>query len=144
METREAEFDFESFFRDRYQRIARAVARVVGDPARAEDLAVEAFWKLWRTPQAHGENAGGWVYRTALRLALNDLRRDRRRNHRRRQRWKRLFFYRNQRFIALRLSALVAEPRVRRKLGPACANVRHVSSVARYSSLLRCQPSLCL
>src|SRR5262249_44425776 len=37
-------------------------------------IAGEAFWKLWQTPQAHGENAAGWLYRTALRLALNDLR----------------------------------------------------------------------
>jgi RNA polymerase sigma-70 factor (ECF subfamily) len=67
-------FDFEVFFHDHYGRIARVVARVVGDHARAEDLASEAFWKLWRTPRAQGENAGGWLYRTAVRLALNDLR----------------------------------------------------------------------
>ena len=73
-------FEFETFFHLHYDRIARAVARVVGDPARAEDLAVEAFWKLWRTPRAHGEKAGGWLYRTAIRMALNDLRRNARRN----------------------------------------------------------------
>ena len=77
--------DFEAFFRSHYERIARAVARVVGDPARAEDLTVEAFWKLWRNPQAQGEKAGGWVYRTALRLALNELRSYARRNHYERQ-----------------------------------------------------------
>lgn len=65
---------FETFFRSHYDRIARAVSRLVGDPARAEDLAVEAFWKLWRNPQAQDEKAGGWVYRTALRLGLNELR----------------------------------------------------------------------
>jgi len=75
------ESGFEAFFRSNFERIARAVARVVGDPARAEDLAVEAFWKLWRNPQAQGERSGGWVYRTALRLGLNELRRDARRNH---------------------------------------------------------------
>ena len=69
-----APFDFEEFFRDHYPRIARAVARIVGDTGRAEEIAGEAFWKLWRTPQAHGENAGGWLYRTAVRLGLNDLR----------------------------------------------------------------------
>ena len=69
-----APFHFEKCFHANYVRIARAVARVVGDHARAEEIAGEAFWKLWRTPQAHGENAGGWLYRTALRLALNDLR----------------------------------------------------------------------
>ena len=78
-------FDFEAFFLAHYDRIARAVARIVGDPARAEDLAAEAFWKLWQSPRAHGEKAGGWIYRTALRMALNDLRRDARRSHYERQ-----------------------------------------------------------
>jgi RNA polymerase sigma-70 factor (ECF subfamily) len=76
----EQAFDFDAFFYAHYERIARAVARVVGDPARAEDLAAEAFWKLWRTPRAQGENAGGWLYRTAIRMALNELRSDARRN----------------------------------------------------------------
>jgi len=75
METREASFDFEAFFQAHYQRISRAIGRVVGDHARAEELAVEAFWKLWRNPTAQGAKAGGWVYRTAVRLALNELRR---------------------------------------------------------------------
>jgi RNA polymerase sigma-70 factor (ECF subfamily) len=74
-------FDFEAFFHAHYQRIARVIARVVGDPTRAEDLAAEAFWKLWRTPKAHGENAGGWIYRTSVRIGLNDLRSGRRREH---------------------------------------------------------------
>ena len=80
METQDASFDFDQFFRAHYARIARAIARVVGDHARAEDLAVEAFWKLWRNPEAHGEKAGGWVYRAALRLALNELRGSKRRS----------------------------------------------------------------
>lgn len=80
MKTSEASFDFEAFFHAHYPRIARAVARVVGDPARAEELAVEAFWKLWRTPRAQGDRAGGWLYRTALRLGLNELRSRQRRN----------------------------------------------------------------
>jgi RNA polymerase sigma-70 factor (ECF subfamily) len=75
MATREASFDFEAFFHAHYQRIARAIARVIGDHARAEELAVEAFWKLWRSPRVQGENSGGWIYRTALRMALNELRR---------------------------------------------------------------------
>jgi len=73
-------FDFEAFFHAHYERIARVIARVVGDRSRAEDLAAEAFWKLWRTPQAHGESAGGWLYRTAVRMGLNDLRSGRRRS----------------------------------------------------------------
>src|SRR5581483_4648205 len=81
MQTGETSFDFDEFFHQHYARIARTVARVVGDPMRAEDLAVEAFWKLWRHREAHGEKAGGWVYRTAIRLALNDLRGAKRRSH---------------------------------------------------------------
>ena len=80
MQAQEATFDFDEFFRAHYARIARTVARVVGDHARAEELAVEAFWKLWRSSEAHGEKAGGWVYRTAIRMALNDLRHNKRRN----------------------------------------------------------------
>ncbi len=74
------DFDFEAFFHERYERITRVVARVVRDPARAEEIAVEAFWKLWRSPNAYGDQASGWVYRTAVRLALDDLRRDARRS----------------------------------------------------------------
>jgi RNA polymerase sigma-70 factor (ECF subfamily) len=72
-------FDFEAFFRAHYERIARVIARVVGDRSIAEDLAAEALWKLWRTPRAQGENAGGWLYRTAVRMGLNELRSGRRR-----------------------------------------------------------------
>ena len=78
-ETRAGAFDFEAFFHAHYERIARVVARVVGDHGRAEDLASDAFWKLWRTPRAQGTGAGGWLYRTAVHLALNELRSGRRR-----------------------------------------------------------------
>ena len=74
-----ARFDFEAVFRTDYDRIARAIGRVIQDPARAEDLAVEAFWRLWRTPGAHGASAGAWLHRTAIRLALDELRRHARR-----------------------------------------------------------------
>jgi RNA polymerase sigma-70 factor (ECF subfamily) len=83
--TSDRKSEFEGFFRSHYERIARAVTRLIGDPASAEDLAIEAFWKLWCTPQAQGEKAGGWVYRTALRLGLTELRRNARRHHYERQ-----------------------------------------------------------
>ena len=70
----EDSFDFESFFHAHYERIARVIARLIGDPARAEELAVEALWKLWQNPRAHGDSAGGWLYRTAVRMGLNELR----------------------------------------------------------------------
>ena len=76
---RPAPFDFEAVFRSDYPRIVRLVARVIRDQGRAEDLAVDAFWRLWRTPAAQGDLAGGWLYRTAVRLALDELRRRARR-----------------------------------------------------------------
>jgi len=75
MGTAETPFDFEAFFYVQYGRTARAIARVIRDPARAEELAVEVFWKLWRRPRAHGHQAAGWLYRVAVRTALNELRR---------------------------------------------------------------------
>jgi RNA polymerase sigma-70 factor (ECF subfamily) len=74
-----AAFDFDSAFHTHYGRISRVIVRVLGDRSRAEDLAVEAFWRLWRSPSAHNEAHGGWVYRTAVRLALDELRRRARR-----------------------------------------------------------------
>src|ERR1041384_6541312 len=63
--------DFEAVFRAQYERIARVIAGVIRDHARAEELAVEVFLKWDRHPAAHGEKAEGWLYRTALRTALN-------------------------------------------------------------------------
>jgi RNA polymerase sigma-70 factor (ECF subfamily) len=66
---------FETLFHVHYTRIARIIVRVVGDKACAEEIAMDVFWKLWRTPKAQGENAGGWLYRAAIRLAIGELRR---------------------------------------------------------------------
>jgi RNA polymerase sigma-70 factor (ECF subfamily) len=71
----ESSVDFETIFHTHYNRIVYAIARIVGEPARAEELAVEAFWKFWQSPEAHNEKAGGWLYRTAINLGLYELRR---------------------------------------------------------------------
>jgi RNA polymerase sigma-70 factor, ECF subfamily len=75
----DAAFDLEAVFRDQYERIARVIARVVRDPARAEELAVEVFLKLSRNRRAQGERAVGWLYRSAVRMGLDELRRRTRR-----------------------------------------------------------------
>lgn len=75
----ETPFDFEATFRVQYPRIARLIARVVRNPARSEELAVEVFLKLWRSPRAQGDKADGWLYRVAVRKALDELRRQSRR-----------------------------------------------------------------
>ena len=75
----DAPFDFDGLFRAQYGRVTSVVSRVVRDPGRAEELAVDAFLKLWRTPGAHGPGASAWVLRTALRLGIDELRRATRR-----------------------------------------------------------------
>ena len=77
----ELPFDIETIYLAQFGRIARLIARVVQDPARAEDLAVDVFLKLWRTPKAQGKNTEGWLYRVAIRKGLDELRRRKRRNH---------------------------------------------------------------
>ena len=71
----ESAADFETLFHLHYGRIAYAIGRIVGDPARAEELAMETFWKFWQSPEAHNEKAGGWLYRVAINLGLYELRR---------------------------------------------------------------------
>jgi sigma-70-like protein len=47
-----------AIFHVHYERIARVIARVAGDPARAEELAIEIFWKLWRQAAEWRPDAG--------------------------------------------------------------------------------------
>ncbi len=75
----EAHFDLETIFRAQYERIARVIAGIIRDPARAEELAVEVFLKWSRNPQAQGDKAAGWLYRAAVRAGLDELRRESRR-----------------------------------------------------------------
>jgi RNA polymerase sigma-70 factor (ECF subfamily) len=77
----ETHLDIEALFRGHYGRVACIIARVVGDRARSEDLAVEVFLKLWRNRKAQSENVEGWLYRVAVRTGLDELRRQRRRGH---------------------------------------------------------------
>jgi RNA polymerase sigma-70 factor (ECF subfamily) len=55
--------------------------RLLGNRAEAEDLTVEAFWRLWERAPQNRENVGGWLYRVAMRLGYNALRAARRREH---------------------------------------------------------------
>jgi RNA polymerase sigma-70 factor (ECF subfamily) len=70
----------DAIFRAQYERITRVIGRVIHDQARAEELAVEVFLKWWRNPKAHGDHAEGWLYRTSVREALDELRRQTRRS----------------------------------------------------------------
>jgi RNA polymerase sigma-70 factor (ECF subfamily) len=50
--------------------------RLVGDPAEAEDLALETFYRLYqRYPPGESEfNLGGWLHRVATNLGLHSIR----------------------------------------------------------------------
>ena len=71
--------EFDDAFHAHYRFIASAIALIVHDAARAEDLTVEVFWKLWRKPEVTASNVRGWLYRTAIRVAFDELRRRTRR-----------------------------------------------------------------
>ena len=76
-------FEFERVFMEHWASVYRVLHRLVGDPAEAEDLALEAFLRLYRQTkkQTDGINAGGWLYRVATRLGLHSIRSWKRREH---------------------------------------------------------------
>src|SRR5262249_16020893 len=74
-----AAFDFERVFRAEYTGIARVISRVLQDQAGAQELAAEVFCGFSQTPKAQGDKTSGWLYRTATRLALDELRKQLRR-----------------------------------------------------------------
>jgi RNA polymerase sigma-70 factor, ECF subfamily len=61
---------FEAFYRENLARVVKACALVLLDRSAAEDVAAEAFARLWsRWGQIESEDhAGGFVYKTAMRL----------------------------------------------------------------------------
>jgi RNA polymerase sigma-70 factor, ECF subfamily len=86
MKSHEGRPDIEEVFHAQYGRVARVIAGVIRDPARAEELAVEVLLKWSRKAKAQNENLDAWLYRTAVRVGLNELR------HRtRRERYERVF-----------------------------------------------------
>jgi RNA polymerase sigma factor (sigma-70 family) len=72
---------FDELFTLNYAALTRLIQRVVGDGGWAEEIAAEAFWKLHRHPPASKQNLVGWLYRTGLRLALDNLKKRKRRVH---------------------------------------------------------------
>lgn len=71
--------DLETIFAEQYRPITRAIASVLQDPGRAEELAVEVFLKWSMKAGAQVSGAKAWLYRTASRMALDELRRQGRR-----------------------------------------------------------------
>jgi len=70
---------FEALFRQHWERLCGLLVRIVGDQAEAEDLALEAFLRLYHRPPPDDDNLGGWLYRVATNMGLNALRARKRR-----------------------------------------------------------------
>lgn len=68
---------FEVFYRANLSRIVRACTLVMLDPAEAEDVAAEAFARLWShwNQISTDDHAGGYVFKTAMRLCWRRKRR---------------------------------------------------------------------
>ncbi len=77
--TRWDETEFNRLFLEYFPRICEIVFRIISDHDQAEDLASEAFWRLWSSPPLKPDNLPGWLYRVATHLAYNALRSSRRR-----------------------------------------------------------------
>src|SRR5690349_14012912 len=76
------EADFRAVFLQHYARIVAILMRLLGDRARAEEVANDSFLRLYRQPALEINNIGGWLYRTATNLGIDALRSsNRRRQH---------------------------------------------------------------
>ncbi len=70
---------FELLVKEHTSRVIGLAWRLVGNHSEAEDLAQEAFLRLYRSlPNFRGESRiSTWLYRTTTRLAIDHLRRER-------------------------------------------------------------------
>lgn len=71
---------FETYFRQHLGRVTRACALVLADRSVAEEVAAEAFMRLWANWDriAGEEHASGYVFKTAMRLCFRRSRAARR------------------------------------------------------------------
>ena len=72
--SRTKQADFDLIFQDQWTRVYGVVYHITGDPAEAEDLALETFLRLHQNPPRDQTNIIGWLYRVATNKALNALR----------------------------------------------------------------------
>jgi RNA polymerase sigma-70 factor (ECF subfamily) len=74
--------DFDAVFQQHWPRLVTLLFRLTGDRDEAEDLALETFWRLHRSPSVRqgSPDPGGWLYRVATRLGYNSLRSRKRRD----------------------------------------------------------------
>ena len=77
---REVADTFEREVAPHYAPLVRRLTVVLGDEAEAQDVAQEAYLRAFRSwVRFDGEDVRAWLYTIGLRLAFNELRRQRRR-----------------------------------------------------------------
>jgi RNA polymerase sigma factor (sigma-70 family) len=69
-----ADRQFEDLFRLHYPRLVKTLFRLTGDSGQAEELASEAFCKLYQRRGWSRDNPAAWLYRAGVNLALDALR----------------------------------------------------------------------
>jgi RNA polymerase sigma factor (sigma-70 family) len=67
---------FEALFRQFQAEVYGWIVRIVRDPAAAEDLTIETFWRIYRARGRFdpGASFGAWARRIATNLAIDHLR----------------------------------------------------------------------
>src|SRR5919112_1076756 len=66
---------FESLFRQHHREVYAWIVRIVRNPAAAEDLTIETFWRVYRHRRRFdpGRPFGAWARRVGFRLAIDSL-----------------------------------------------------------------------
>lgn len=74
VERRDEAAGFEDLYRRHVGRVYALCRRISGDPARAEELAQEAFLKAWkhRDSAPEGDGYTAWICRVAINVAISD------------------------------------------------------------------------
>lgn len=75
----EERLDLDALFAANYRRLTALLYRVTGDTLQAEEVAAEAFCRLYQKPPRSDHNLEGWLYRTGIRLALDHRKKAQRR-----------------------------------------------------------------
>lgn len=64
---------FKEIFESHYPSVCRKLTSLLGSRAAAEDVAQEAFIKLYEAPPREFSNLGGWLTKVATNMAYNHL-----------------------------------------------------------------------
>ncbi len=75
------EAEFETIFREHFERMLRVTRRVLHSDAEAEEVCADTFLKLYRSGPGvlSGGAVGAWLYRVATRASIDRLRKNSRR-----------------------------------------------------------------